>query len=79
MEPNYNPPEPSAASDWMLELPGMARAERPGSALTGSTRKTSCKAASTPPVLDHMNITGDDRDREAQFVVRSIGRVIDGL
>jgi hypothetical protein len=30
-------------------------------------------------VLDHMNITGDDRDREAQFVVRSIGRVIDGL
>jgi hypothetical protein len=30
-------------------------------------------------VLDHMNITGDDRDREAQFVVRSISRVIDGL
>jgi nucleotidyltransferase AbiEii toxin of type IV toxin-antitoxin system len=30
-------------------------------------------------VLDHMNITGDDRDREAQFVVRSINRVIDGL
>jgi hypothetical protein len=30
-------------------------------------------------VLDHMNITGDDRDREAQFVVRSISRVIEGL
>jgi len=30
-------------------------------------------------VLDHMNITGDDRDREAQFVIRSIGRVIQGL
>ena len=30
-------------------------------------------------VLDHMNITGDDRDREAQFVIRSIGRVIEGL
>jgi Nucleotidyl transferase AbiEii toxin, Type IV TA system len=30
-------------------------------------------------VLDHMNITGDDRDREAQFIVRSISRVIDGL
>ena len=30
-------------------------------------------------VLDHMNITGDDRDREAQCIVRSISRVIDGL
>lgn len=30
-------------------------------------------------VLDHMDITGDDRDREAQFVIRSIGRVIQGL
>ena len=30
-------------------------------------------------VLDHMNTTGDDRDREAQFIVRSISRVIDGL
>ena len=30
-------------------------------------------------VLDHMNVTGDDRDREAQFVIRSIGRVIEGL
>jgi hypothetical protein len=30
-------------------------------------------------VLDHLNITGDDRDREAQFVVRSISRVIEGL
>ena len=29
--------------------------------------------------VDHMNITGDDREREAQFVVRSIGRVIDGV
>jgi hypothetical protein len=29
-------------------------------------------------VLDHMNITGDDRDREAQFVVCSISRVIEG-
>lgn len=30
-------------------------------------------------VLDHMNVTGADRDREAQFVVRSIRRVIEGL
>ncbi len=30
-------------------------------------------------VLDHMNVTGDDRDREAQFVVRSIRRAIEGL
>ncbi|HWO36563.1 MAG TPA: nucleotidyl transferase AbiEii/AbiGii toxin family protein [Candidatus Acidoferrum sp.] len=30
-------------------------------------------------VLDHMNISGDDRDREAQYVVRSISRVIEGL
>jgi hypothetical protein len=29
-------------------------------------------------VLNHMNITGNDRDREAQFVVRSINRVIGG-
>jgi|SRR5579872_4315882 len=30
-------------------------------------------------VLDEMSLNGDDRDREAQFVVRSIGRVIEGL
>lgn len=30
-------------------------------------------------VLDEMSLQGDDRNREAQFVVRSIGRAIDGL
>jgi len=31
-------------------------------------------------VLDHMNVTGaDDRDREARFVVRAVGRAIEGL
>jgi len=30
-------------------------------------------------VLDEMSLTGNDRDREAQFVVRSVGRVIEGL
>lgn len=30
-------------------------------------------------VLDEMSLTGADRDREAQFVVRSVGRVIEGL
>jgi hypothetical protein len=30
-------------------------------------------------VLDHMNVTGDDRDREARFIVRAIGRAIEGL
>jgi hypothetical protein len=31
-------------------------------------------------VLDHMNVTGaDDRDREAQFVVRAVGRAIEDL
>lgn len=30
-------------------------------------------------VLDEMSLQGDDRDREAQFVVRSIGRAIEGL
>jgi hypothetical protein len=30
-------------------------------------------------VLDHMNVTGDDRDREAQFIIRSVGRVIEGI
>src|ERR1035441_1253947 len=30
-------------------------------------------------VLDHMNVTGDDRDREAQFIVRTISRTVEGL
>lgn len=30
-------------------------------------------------VLDHMNVTGDDRDREARFIVRAVGRAIEGL
>jgi hypothetical protein len=31
-------------------------------------------------VLDHMNVTGaDDRAREARFVVRAVGRAIEGL
>ncbi len=30
-------------------------------------------------VLDHMSVTGDARDREAQFVVRTVRRVSDGL
>jgi hypothetical protein len=30
-------------------------------------------------ILDEMSLQGDDRDREAQFVVRSIGRAIEGL
>lgn len=30
-------------------------------------------------VLDEMSLKGDDRDREAQFVVRSIGRLVGGL
>lgn len=31
-------------------------------------------------VLDHMNVTGpDDRNREARFVVRAVGRAIEGL
>lgn len=29
--------------------------------------------------LGHMNVSGDERDREARFVVRSVGRAIDGL
>jgi hypothetical protein len=29
--------------------------------------------------LDHMLITGDERDREARFIVRAIMRVVDGL
>jgi hypothetical protein len=30
-------------------------------------------------VLDEMSLQGDERDREAQFVVRFIGRAIEGL
>ena len=30
-------------------------------------------------VLDEMSLRGEDRDREAQFVVRSVGRVVAGL
>ena len=30
-------------------------------------------------VLDEMSLTGEDRDREAQFVDRSLGWVIEGL
>ena len=30
-------------------------------------------------VLDHMNITGDDRDREARFIVRAVMKTIAGL
>lgn len=30
-------------------------------------------------VLDEMSLQGDDRDREAQFVVRFTGRAIEGL
>ena len=30
-------------------------------------------------VLDEMSLTGEDRDREAQFIIRSVGRVIEGL
>lgn len=30
-------------------------------------------------VLDHMLVTGPDRDREAQYVVRSVNKVIEGL
>lgn len=29
--------------------------------------------------LDHMEINGDERDREAQFIVRAMKRVVDGL
>lgn len=29
--------------------------------------------------LDHMNIVGEDRDREARFIVRAILKVIEGL
>lgn len=29
--------------------------------------------------LDHMNIVGEERDREAQFIVRAVAKVIDGL
>ena len=30
-------------------------------------------------VLDEMPVTGDARDREARFVVRAVGRAIEGL
>jgi hypothetical protein len=30
-------------------------------------------------ILDEMSLTGDERDREAQFVVRAIKRVIHNL
>lgn len=29
--------------------------------------------------LDHMNIVGQERDREAQFIVRAVAKVIEGL
>ena len=29
--------------------------------------------------LDHMNIVGEERDREAQFIVRAVAKVIEGL
>jgi hypothetical protein len=30
-------------------------------------------------VLDHMNVTGNDRDREARFIVRAVMKTIVGL
>ncbi len=30
-------------------------------------------------VLDHMNISGEDRDREARFIVRAVMKTIAGL
>jgi hypothetical protein len=30
-------------------------------------------------VLDHMNVTGNDRDREARFIVRAVARATEGL
>jgi len=29
--------------------------------------------------LDHMNIVGEERDREAQFIVRAVAKVIEGF
>jgi hypothetical protein len=29
--------------------------------------------------LDHMNIAGEERDREARFIVRSIAKIVEGL
>ena len=29
--------------------------------------------------LDYMNIVGEERDREARFIVRAISRIIEGL
>jgi hypothetical protein len=31
------------------------------------------------PATDQMNVTGDDRDRQARFIVRAIGRGIEDL
>jgi len=30
-------------------------------------------------ILDEMSLNGDDRDREAQFIVHSIVKVVEGL
>jgi hypothetical protein len=30
-------------------------------------------------ILDEMSLTGDERDREAQFIVRTIKRVVENL
>ena len=30
-------------------------------------------------ILDEMSLSGDERDREAQFIVRTMKRVVDGL
>jgi len=30
-------------------------------------------------ILDYMLVTGDDRDREAQYILRSVSKVIEGL
>jgi hypothetical protein len=29
--------------------------------------------------LDHMSIAGEERDREARFIVRAIARIVEGL
>lgn len=30
-------------------------------------------------ILDYMLVSGDDRDREAQYILRSVNKVIEGL
>jgi hypothetical protein len=30
-------------------------------------------------ILDYMVVTGDDRDREAQYILRSVNKVIEGF